>query len=538
MVSVEKGLDVFQEYVKDMYHNGPGKNQDQLVLCSTANWLPMSLGNLHKKMTDFLQKAFTGCCDLMTLLNETMMNANQTTCPAFFYLNWPLTLIMKTLQIELDKKEHPIKNLEKIFINQELDFSEVLGKKMIHMSDLHEKYYIQTSSKNTIRFEIESSDSKKIRSEETVFLKVHGDFPVAFEDEVFLLPARNKNNNGLIPIKLGKMEKTMENPEKFYLHCVARPENGRNQITIQSDEILAHFSTVHPSLYDIQAMLPMVRCLDSSKGIYAQKQGKIQTFLNQEKKNTSNEVIQIDNSEDILDPSYNLYFLSLQTVSVKYKILKTAQEDEVITQASLCLYDIDAEKIVFEKSHAIPSMKVDEKEVTNEHIHGEICKNIIDPLNEYLVNNNAAVIAFQPREVMNCLLKLAKANGADRLLLINLNLISDFRWIFNSKSDVLRDKSWQKQVSNILYGGKKEVQQSQVYHLGDVCKLSSQALKKLFKKAGGSGTYLTDLFESNHFNIVEVQLLCMTGNPPLSLPDLPQTSCAYARILLHMHKKY
>merc|ERR1712001_753692 len=61
-------------------------------------------------MADFLQKAFTGCCDLMTLLNETMMNTNQTTSPAFFYLNWPLTLIMKTLQIELDKKEHPIKN--------------------------------------------------------------------------------------------------------------------------------------------------------------------------------------------------------------------------------------------------------------------------------------------------------------------------------------------------------------------------------------------------------------------------------------------
>ena len=41
----------------------------------------------------FLQKAFTGCMDLMGLLTETM-NKNQTTYPAFFYLNWPLTLII------------------------------------------------------------------------------------------------------------------------------------------------------------------------------------------------------------------------------------------------------------------------------------------------------------------------------------------------------------------------------------------------------------------------------------------------------------
>ena len=45
---------------------------------------------------------------------------------------------MKTLQIEFDKKEHPIKNLEKVFINQDLDFSECLGKRIIpNVAELH-----------------------------------------------------------------------------------------------------------------------------------------------------------------------------------------------------------------------------------------------------------------------------------------------------------------------------------------------------------------------------------------------------------------
>ena len=37
---------------------------------------------------------------------------------------------------------------------------------------------------------------------------------------------------------------------------------------------------------------------------------------------------------------------------------------------------------------------------------------------------------------------------------------------------------------------------------------------------------------------VEVQLLCMTDSPPKSLSDLPQTSCACAPIVLHMHNKF
>ena len=130
-----------------------------------------------------------------------------------------------------------------------------------------------------------------------------------------------------------------------------------------------------------------------------------------------------------------------------------------------------------------------------------ITENIIDPLIEYLINNSAAVIAFQPREVMNCLIKLAGANASERLLLMNIPLISDLRWIFNSqqREKTFRDKSWQKQVSNILYGGKKEIQQSQVYHLGDVCKLSSQALKKLFKKAGAGPKLTSKAFLDKYF---------------------------------------
>ena len=46
------------------------------------------------------------------------------------------------------------------------------------------------------------------------------------------------------------------------------------------------------------------------------------------------------------------------------------------------------------------------------------------------------------------------------------------------------------------------------------------------------------VLESNHFRIVEVQLLFTTDSPPQSLSDLPQTSCACALIVLDMHKKF
>ena len=44
--------------------------------------------------------------------------------------------------------------------------------------------------------------------------------------------------------------------------------------------------------------------------------------------------------------------------------------------------------------------------------------------------------------------------------------------------------------------------------------------------------------ESNHSKIVEVQLLCTTDSPPKFLSDLPQTSCACAPIVPHMHKNF
>jgi hypothetical protein len=87
---------------------------------------------------------------------------------------------------------------------------------------------------------------------------------------------------------------------------------------------------------------------------------------------------------------------------------------------------------------------------------------------------------------MNCLVKLAKAADLEMVLYARFELISDLRWIFDSKPNeipkTLIQQSWQKQVSHILYNSHQEVQQNQVYHLGDVCTLSAQALKKLFKK--------------------------------------------------------
>ena len=68
---------------------------------------------------------------------------------------------MKTLQIEFDKKEHPIKNLEKVFINQDLDFSECLGKRMIPIAELHEKCHLSLESKKSDLVKLSFSKSMK-----------------------------------------------------------------------------------------------------------------------------------------------------------------------------------------------------------------------------------------------------------------------------------------------------------------------------------------------------------------------------------------
>ena len=54
----------------------------------------------------------------------------------------------------------------------------------------------------------------------------------------------------------------------------------------------------------------------------------------------------------------------------------------------------------------------------------------------------------------------------------------------------------------------------------------------------GYPTTFVHLLESNHFKILEVQLLCPTDSSPYSLSDFPQTSCACAPVVLHMLKKF
>ena len=75
--------------------------------------------------------------------------------------------------------------------------------------------------------------------------------------------------------------------------------------------------------------------LNGSQGIYAQKQGKIKTYLDKHRLNTERGEI-VDNSEDICDTDlFNRYFLSMSTVSVKVMNPSTAEWEEVITQANL-----------------------------------------------------------------------------------------------------------------------------------------------------------------------------------------------------------
>ena len=74
--------------------------------------------------------------------------------------------------------------------------------------------------------------------------------------------------------------------------------------------------------------------LNGSQGIYAQKQGKIKTYLDKHRLNTERGEI-VDNSEDICDTDlFNRYFLSMSTVSVKVMNPSTAEWEEVITQVS------------------------------------------------------------------------------------------------------------------------------------------------------------------------------------------------------------
>ena len=134
---------------------------------------------------------------------------------------------MKSLKTEHSNLEHPVKNLEKIFIQQGWDFSEELGKKMISLENLQQEDCWKKVSNNAIF----STEVRKLRPNEITFIKVRGQFPSNFEENLFLIP---RPKSDIIPIKVGKKE----NADVFYLHAVSREKS----LNIQPNEILAQFS--------------------------------------------------------------------------------------------------------------------------------------------------------------------------------------------------------------------------------------------------------------------------------------------------------
>ena len=141
--------------------------------------------------------------------------------------------------------EHPIKSLEKIFVQEGLEFSEVLGKKMIDTETELEK--IGNNNHKFVSNSMYSMEVRKVRPNEYMFIQVRSSqFPANLENDMFLLP-RNKTSN-IIPIKLARQETRKENSEKFFLHCVGRERD----ISVQPKEILALFSTIKPTMSNIR----------------------------------------------------------------------------------------------------------------------------------------------------------------------------------------------------------------------------------------------------------------------------------------------
>ena len=167
-----------------------------------------------------------------------------------------------------------------------------------------------------------------------------------------------------------------------------------------------------------------------------------------------------------------IFVISAIIASIWNVFIKFCRHDEKLTQAAVCLYDIVKEEIVFDQSYAVPTLFANENDtLSTEKIHAKIGREIVNPLIKFLNDCCAAIVMFRPREVMNCLVKLAKAADLEMVLYARFELISDLRWIFDSKPDkipkTLIQQSWQKQISHILYNNsQKEVQQNQVYHLG------------------------------------------------------------------------
>ena len=148
------------------------------------------------------------------------------------------------LSLIIPSGEHPIMNLEKIFVHEGLEFSEVLGKKMIDTETELEKI---GHNNKFVSNSMSSLEVRKIRPNEYMFIQVRSlQFPANLENDMFLVP-RNKTNN-IIPIKLAKQETRKENSEKFFLHCVGRERD----ISVQPREILALFSTTKPTMSNIR----------------------------------------------------------------------------------------------------------------------------------------------------------------------------------------------------------------------------------------------------------------------------------------------
>jgi hypothetical protein len=74
------------------------------------------------------------------------------------------------LSLIITSGEHPIMNLEKIFVQEGLEFSEVLGKKMIALETELEK--IGHNNHKFVSNSMSSLEVRKVRPNEYMFIKV------------------------------------------------------------------------------------------------------------------------------------------------------------------------------------------------------------------------------------------------------------------------------------------------------------------------------------------------------------------------------
>ena len=460
---LETGVSKIKEYLSQML---TPSGADQLVLCSSSDWLSSATLAYLSVEEDFLVKTFAGTCDLMSLLKETL-NAEQILSKAVDILNLSLEDVFTKLNIDVSQnvlkgfKANPVKMIEEIFKHQEIDTSESLAKCMNVVSSdfsLRRDQAMKVFNRREIRQY--SYDAVQVQG-------IAGDVNAP---ELILLVPEEYSHSELIPVKM----EVRSNPEQFFANIIG----GKESFVIKPNCTLLDYMSLKPTPSNISTLIKHLGHVDGSKAIYARKQGDLSNFVTESPFSGESQVF--DNSKDIIESGYSLLFLGLSIIHVKGEI----------TGANICLFDVMDSSVVLEKTFSIDAVILNQEKVLSSFdIQENIYHNIVKPLLQTLQQNNAAVIAYRLYDILHPLIEVCK--GIGKLHEFNvIELFADLRWIFESKFDT-GHMSWKKQVLTAM---ENQHENHGTITLHNMCVQSCKALKFLFGNELSSKAFLNKYF--------------------------------------------